>query len=212
MPVIKCSNGKYRIGNSQCMYHSKEKAERAYNAYLAKSHMNEDLDGMDIISMDVPLFIRMLEFAKEDAKTDMDLHTATENILDLLIDNKTLSMDNYNDIVGEIKMSEDNVMKQCNEALKLLESDTSEVYGGPSDVEVEQAVKDLNTAYDNAFKLLQICNMRRNKYMDKAWRDGDDSEFQKLQHPVDILSSALDREDETEAVRDLLEPYRHSNI
>jgi hypothetical protein len=28
----------------------------------------------DIIKLDVPLFIRLLEYAREDAKSDMDLH------------------------------------------------------------------------------------------------------------------------------------------
>jgi hypothetical protein len=28
----------------------------------------------DTITVDVPLFIRLLEYAREDAKTDMDLH------------------------------------------------------------------------------------------------------------------------------------------
>lgn len=41
MPVIKCKNGKYRIGSGDCIYDSKEKAERAYKAYLAKEHSNE---------------------------------------------------------------------------------------------------------------------------------------------------------------------------
>jgi hypothetical protein len=36
MPVRKCSNGKWRIGNGPCMYTSKAKADRAYKAYLAK--------------------------------------------------------------------------------------------------------------------------------------------------------------------------------
>ena len=36
MPVIRCSNGKYRIGNGPCMYSTKAAAERAYRAYLAK--------------------------------------------------------------------------------------------------------------------------------------------------------------------------------
>ena len=36
MPVRKCSNGKWRIGEGPCMYTSKEKAERAYAAYRAK--------------------------------------------------------------------------------------------------------------------------------------------------------------------------------
>lgn len=37
MPVYKCSNGKYRIGNGKCMYKSKAAADRAYRAYLAKN-------------------------------------------------------------------------------------------------------------------------------------------------------------------------------
>jgi hypothetical protein len=36
MPVVKCSNGKWRIGNGPCMYHTKAAAERAYRAYLAE--------------------------------------------------------------------------------------------------------------------------------------------------------------------------------
>ena len=39
----------------------------------------------DKITVDVPLFIRLLEYAREDAKSDMDLHKVTENILKLLL-------------------------------------------------------------------------------------------------------------------------------
>ena len=38
MPVLKCSNNKYRIGSGPCIYTSKAAAERAYRAYLAKKH------------------------------------------------------------------------------------------------------------------------------------------------------------------------------
>jgi len=38
MPVIKCSNGKYKIGSGPCMYKSKASAERAFRAYLAKKN------------------------------------------------------------------------------------------------------------------------------------------------------------------------------
>jgi len=38
----------------------------------------EETDAVDTITMDVPLFIRMLEYAREDAKTDIDLHDVTE--------------------------------------------------------------------------------------------------------------------------------------
>jgi hypothetical protein len=36
MPVFKCSNGKYRVGNSDCIYDTKEKAESVWKALLSK--------------------------------------------------------------------------------------------------------------------------------------------------------------------------------
>jgi len=38
IPVKKCSNGKYRIGNGKCMYETKDAADRAYHVYLAKKY------------------------------------------------------------------------------------------------------------------------------------------------------------------------------
>ena len=54
----------------------------------------------DTITVDVPLFIRLLEYAREDANTDMDLHDLAENIIDLSEEGEVLTMDNYNAIVG----------------------------------------------------------------------------------------------------------------
>ena len=55
---------------------------------------------IDAITMDVPLFIRMLEFAREDASTDMDLHDVVEKATALSAEGEILSMDNYEDLVG----------------------------------------------------------------------------------------------------------------
>jgi hypothetical protein len=54
----------------------------------------------DIITVDVPLFIRLLEYAREDAQTDMDLHDVAEKIISLAASGKTLTMDDYSSIVG----------------------------------------------------------------------------------------------------------------
>jgi hypothetical protein len=54
----------------------------------------------DIITVDVPLFIRLLEYAREDAQTDMDLHDVADNIISLSTSGKTLSMDDYSAIIG----------------------------------------------------------------------------------------------------------------
>jgi hypothetical protein len=54
---------------------------------------------VDTITMDVPLFIRLLEYAREDAQTDMDLHNVAENAIKLGLDGGVLSMKNYNQLI-----------------------------------------------------------------------------------------------------------------
>ena len=54
----------------------------------------------DKICVDVPLFIRLLEYAREDAKTDMDLHNVAENIIELSQSGETLGMQEYELIVS----------------------------------------------------------------------------------------------------------------
>ena len=57
----------------------------------------------DTITFDVPLFIRLLEFAREDANTDMDLHALTEKCLSIGKSSKTLTMNDYNNLVSKSK-------------------------------------------------------------------------------------------------------------
>jgi hypothetical protein len=57
----------------------------------------------DTITLDIPLFIRLLEYAREDAQTDMDLHNVTENAINLALSGNTLSMKDYNAIVDSSK-------------------------------------------------------------------------------------------------------------
>jgi hypothetical protein len=68
--------------------------------------MENTFNPTDKITLDVPLFIRLLEYAKEDAKTDVDLHTATENALALSETGKTLTMDDYDTIVKQDELQE----------------------------------------------------------------------------------------------------------
>ena len=58
-------------------------------------------DPTDIIAMDVPLFIRMLEYAREDAEQDVDLHNVAERAIEAVKLRGLLSMDDYDSIIGE---------------------------------------------------------------------------------------------------------------
>jgi hypothetical protein len=59
-----------------------------------------NMNPRDIITVDVPLFIRLLEYAREDAQSNMDLHDLTENIISLSASGKTLIMEDYSTIIG----------------------------------------------------------------------------------------------------------------
>lgn len=70
---------------------------------VAQNIREEEEDPTDIIAMDIPLFIRMLEWAREDAQTDMELHDATERAIEAVKLRGLLSMEDYIDIVGTPK-------------------------------------------------------------------------------------------------------------
>lgn len=41
MPVIKCSNGKWKVGTGACIYETKEQAVKVYQAILASGKLKE---------------------------------------------------------------------------------------------------------------------------------------------------------------------------
>lgn len=67
--------------------------------------VQEEADTKDVVSMDIPLLIRVLEFIREDVKTDMDLHRVVENLIDLRNEG-VLTMEHYDKAV-KINMKEE---------------------------------------------------------------------------------------------------------
>ena len=56
----------------------------------------------DSITVDIPLFLRLLETAREDVKEDDPLHVITERAIDLMNSEDTLTMEDYRDLVKDI--------------------------------------------------------------------------------------------------------------
>jgi hypothetical protein len=56
-------------------------------------------DVIDTITLDVPLFIRMLEYAKEEAADDMDLHELATKTIALSKQRGILSMEDYDTLI-----------------------------------------------------------------------------------------------------------------
>lgn len=69
--------------------------------------LNES-DKTDTVLVDIPLLIRLLEWAHEDAKNDMQLHKVAENLISMSKDDKSLSMKDYNAAIKDAdKMDKD---------------------------------------------------------------------------------------------------------
>jgi len=54
----------------------------------------------DKVTLDIPLLIRLMEYAREDAKSDVDLHNVAENAISLSHSGRTLTMPDYKSLVG----------------------------------------------------------------------------------------------------------------
>lgn len=62
---------------------------------MMEETLDEKVDKKDTVTLDIPLLIRVLELAREDIKTDMDLHRVVEKLIN--IRNKgMLTMKDYN--------------------------------------------------------------------------------------------------------------------
>lgn len=70
--------------------------------------MNED--NIDTVEMDVPFLIRALEYAREDAKDDVDLHNAVERMLKAAQQGGALDMSDYELVFkGKEEVAEDDL-------------------------------------------------------------------------------------------------------
>ena len=88
---------------------TKEEAQAFADMKNKQQGISEANDSIDTISMDVPLFIRLLEYSREDAKSDMDLHNVSQNVIKMSKENDVLTMANYEGIVSDSSLTEANV-------------------------------------------------------------------------------------------------------
>ena len=88
-------NPKYAT-KDQKVAHSKTGAFITWkNSRMLEDTLEERVDKKDTVTLDIPLLIRIMELAREDIKTDMDLHRVVEKLIN--IRNKgMLTMKDYN--------------------------------------------------------------------------------------------------------------------
>ena len=90
-------------------YQSAAELLRRYAYILAEAEMpppEENSAQADIVSMSIPLFIRCLEWAHENAKDDIELHKFTENLAARGPGN-VLDIDDYESLIPTGAVKED---------------------------------------------------------------------------------------------------------
>ena len=100
--------------------------EEKRGAAIEKAMVKEEEqpDAIDIITLDVPLFIRMLEYAKEDAADDMDLHDVATKTIALSKQKGILSMEDYDALIpAEETLAEDLDVGHQDDEPNMLKSD-----------------------------------------------------------------------------------------
>ena len=55
----------------------------------------------DVVKLNIPLFIRLMEYSREDASSDVDLHLVAERAIELSEEGEVLTMDHYSELVGD---------------------------------------------------------------------------------------------------------------
>lgn len=83
---------------------------------IERTGLEEGVDGVDTVSLDVPLLMRIMEYAREDAKTDMDLHHAAEQMIALNKTQDHLTMDDYDAIIAKTQQSTPSQEDEVNES------------------------------------------------------------------------------------------------
>ena len=73
---------------------------------------NKQFNPSDRVTMDIPLLLRIMEYSKEDAQTDMDLHHVAERLVELSQSGTTLSMQHYDKIVGNVSEAGDSAAEK----------------------------------------------------------------------------------------------------
>lgn len=87
-----------KVAHSKTGQYLKWRRDRA-NQVGEEFSLDEAVDKRDTITMNIPLLIRMLEYAREDAKTDLSLHKVVEKLI-AIRNRGVLTMKEYNFVTG----------------------------------------------------------------------------------------------------------------
>lgn len=181
-----------------------------------RDHLGEAVDKKDTVTFDIPLLIRVLEFAREDLKSDILLHKMVERLISMR-GKGTLTMDQYGRIIKEEAeaLGESEYGPRADKLLKhshdLYHKSRSE-----SDPEKKQSMVKMSTKAHKVFMKAKEQHFKRNpdaykahvdKMMSGAAQDYKDQEKKRgIGHVRDHVE--VDSEVVNEVSSELLDRYK----
>jgi hypothetical protein len=168
-------------------------------------------DAVDTITMDIPLFLRMLEYSREDASQDMDLHDVTEKANVLSKERGILSMEDYEEIVGAAKDVKEGMGNEVGDKV-YFRNDLGEKY--PSSQGYYGIIEDTNSARNynmNAIYMVTVYDKNDNEIKtiktdwtnltSKMMNEAELTERISFDKVLDLRAEKVEIEDEIEQVR-----------
>lgn len=137
---------------------------------------------MDIIQIDVPLFIRLLELAREDVKQDADLHDVAEAVIKLSAKNPA-TMADYDKIVQFMQHQ-----GSTDESVEVDEAKAS-VNFSPEDLKNLEKIRDLPTLKAQAFQLISKPSAKPMKPEKVEWFKGA---LERMTSPMAVIKLMYD--------------------
>lgn len=113
--------------------------------WAGKGGLKETFNPVDTVRLNIPLFIRLLEYAREDAKTDMDLHDVVERVIKLSQSGKTLLMADYNKIVNPPEELNESRYSQFKKQTEVVKSST----------QMQRAIKEIKRKLQEVNKIAE---------------------------------------------------------
>jgi hypothetical protein len=115
-----------------------------------ETKISEDIP--DIIAVDVPLFIRLLEFAREDAGDDMDLHEVAERAIEAVKMRGVLSMDDYEILVPPKKELDEKMLVPADKIDRMARDIAAKYFKTKTDK--ADAIEILRKAVEDSYRAL----------------------------------------------------------
>lgn len=153
--------------------------------YMDGEHIREAVEptANDTISMNIPLLLRIMEYAREDAQDDMDLHSVAERVSELS-KNGPLSMDDYDEIT---QTSETDSLGEAKEE--------NEKDPEGFDPLTKQALIKIRAKYPQAKDIMSaiLADMEASQEISKKNDVDHDKQINYIQTQIDVLKKEIDR-------------------